>query len=182
MSSDPSPSRRLVLLCRVLQGATVLFAFLLMLMVVSTQAGDDLIDEYWTELSEAARAVVVFSDFKRALLQGLALLPLLGHLLVLAGMWNVFGAFARGPVISLGSVRTLRLLGFLLLARAVLNILIHPLMLLAMTYDSPAGHRVLSVNLSSGHLFDVLSGVMFILIGHVLMRAVAIAEENRQFV
>lgn len=182
MSNTEQVSGGLRLLCRVMQGLAVAGGLTLVLFSVLDDGIGAVIDHYWAELDDAQRAAVTYTDFKKGLVTMIAALSVFSPLLVLFGIWYVFGTFAKGPALSGAAVGSLRLLGILIIARVAASLATLPAMMLALTYDNPEGLRVLSLAFNTHHVRELLYGVLLIVIGVVLKKAVEIAEENGQFV
>lgn len=84
--------------------------------------------------------------------------------------------------LSWATAKSIRILGFTVLLFSVLDILSRPIMLVLWTYDSPAGHGLLSLSLSTHQGMMVLMGGLFMVIGHIYVEAIRMADENRQYV
>jgi len=182
MSSELELPKNLNILCRVMQAVAAMSAAALIIYGLLDDGIGQIVDVFWDRLDSNIRDVTVYSGPKQAVVTLIAGLSLYSPLVIFFGIWRVFERFARGPILSSQSVSTVRLLGWLIIVWAVMNILSYPAMFFAMTYGNPEGMRVLSIALGTEQLQKILFGVLLVVLGHVLTRAVALAEENRQFI
>lgn len=119
---------------------------------------------------------------KRILLMALISVPL-G--LMLYTLWQIrmlFGAYEQGAIFATEAADDLRRAGIALVAAAPVQIAVRTLSVLVLTYDNPAGQRMLAIELSSDTYLFVLFGSLLIVIGWVMREAAALSEEHRQFV
>lgn len=182
MSNEIQLARSIRWLCRAMQVLAILIALVAIWFGVFDEGIGLIIDRYWGYLEDPVREAVTYSPLKQALVNTIAGLSFFSPLLIVFGMWRVFGAFAKGPILSTRAVRTIRFLGWMIIARFVASVLTYPAMIVAFTYDNPEGLRVFSVAVSTFQMQSLLLGVLFLLIGHVLTKAVEVAEENGEFV
>jgi hypothetical protein len=175
-------SARTIWLCRILKWLTVVLAVLGAVMFFTQDIPAKTLDFYWNELDPDIRELVSYSDGKKILLKVLATLSYFTPALVLIGAFRVLSVFQSGSVFTLTAVKAIRFFGLAFLIHVAVRIVINPAMFLALTYDNPPGNTVLSISLSTKHIFPLLIGAIFMLIGHVFTEAVRQSDENRQFI
>ena len=141
-----------------------------------------LVDFNYAEIDEKYKVLIKPSSLKTFGIQALACITVSSNLLIYLGMAYVFSKMSKGHVFSLPTVKSIRLLGFMILLYALISILSYPLMVGLWTYDNPKGERLLSVSLNSYQSMLILMGGLFLIIGHIYTEAVRLAEENRQYV
>lgn len=173
---------RLSLICKVLTG----FSLALALAYIAIGLYDGLISKFmdatYQKIDAEHQAVITLSPFKAVALNTVATIIVSGNLFIFLAMANVFREMSKGFVFALPTAKSIRILGFAILLFSVLNILSHPIMLALWTYDSPVGHRLLSLSLSTQQGMMVLMGGLFMVIGHIYVEAIRMADENRQYV
>lgn len=105
--------------------------------------------------------------------------------LFLAGLMRARRCFLRFAAAEYFSVRVVNdLCGFAAMACAsgAAGLLIQPALSVLLTLHYPVGHRQLTVGIGTDALFTFLIAGMVWLIARVMSGAVALAEENAQFV
>lgn len=119
---------------------------------------------------------------QRAAIAVVALLPVALLVYALTCAWRCFRSFARGEYLSLAVVRNLRGFAAWMFWSTVVALLTTPVLTLLITLGAgPDGHRV-SVNFSSTQALTLLFAGIVWQVAAVMTRAVALAEENAQFV
>ena len=93
-----------------------------------------------------------------------------------------FSGFSQAEYFSLRTVKYLRGFAAGIFASVVTGVLASALIGVVLTLGAPAGQRVLSLGLGSNELLTLLFAGMVWQIAGVMARAVALAEENAQFV
>lgn len=76
----------------------------------------------------------------------------------------------------------IRNIGLGILLHAGLQVLRHPVDTLALTLDAPAGQHAVAITLGTNELGTALAGGIMLLIGVVMRQAVAVSQENQEFV
>lgn len=100
----------------------------------------------------------------------------------LLALWDLFGAFERGDILTARTAALMRRAGGYFLAASLWGVVAETLTILVLTAPNPAGEKQLSVGFSGDDLFPLLlAGVLFA-IGQVLTMAAAINAENKEFV
>ena len=94
----------------------------------------------------------------------------------------MFAAFQTGDAFSLRTVKSIRLMGVVIVIETLFRILFPSAMIGLMTFDSAEGQRVLKLSMGTDQLITLLFGALFLLIGHIFTQAVHISDENRQIV
>lgn len=93
-----------------------------------------------------------------------------------------FAGFSQGEYFSLRTVKYLRGFAAGIFASVIMGLLASALMSLVLTVGAPAGRRALSLGLGSNELLTLLFAGMVWQIAAIMAKAVALAEENAQFV
>ena len=93
-----------------------------------------------------------------------------------------FSGFSQAEYFSLRTVKYLRGFAAGIFASVVTGVLASTLVTVVLTMGAPAGQRALSLGLGSNELLTLLFAGMVWQIAAVMARAVALAEENAQFV
>jgi ABC-type Fe3+ transport system permease subunit len=114
-----------------------------------------------------------------AALGALTLVPVLG---TLVQMRRLFSRYRAGEVLTDACAAHIRATGLWLGALAVLQVAVHPLQTVALSFQAPAGQRQLSVALTGETLWLLLAAGLLAVIGHAMRLAARTAEENRSFV
>jgi hypothetical protein len=122
--------------------------------------------------------------FSPAALAALFLIGLANLAITCAGLnavWRIGEAFARGEVFVPATAHALRRLGGVLLVGAA-STMISRTASIALATTVPEGNSLLSIGLGSSEGFLLLAGLMMLVLGHVMVLAIAIDAENRAFV
>lgn len=130
----------------------------------------------------AAQSAAPITLVQRAAIAVVALLPVALIVYALTCAWRCFRSFARGEYLSLAVVRNLRGFAAGMFWSTVAALLTTPVLTFLVTLGAgPAGHRV-SVSFSSTQALTLLFAGIVWQVAAVMTRAVALAEENAQFV
>ena len=170
------------LICRILKWSTVLIAAIFVYFYFAHDMTDKVSDHFWNELSDEAQAAVIVSNGKTHAIRALAALAWFMPLILLFGAWRMFAAFQTGDAFSLRTVKSIRLMGVVIVIETLFRILFPSAMIGLMTFDSAEGQRVLKLSMGTDQLITLLFGALFLLIGHIFTQAVHISDENRQIV
>jgi hypothetical protein len=123
-----------------------------------------------------------FSPARRAAVAAVALVPVALVVYALLCAWRCFRSFARGEYLSLGVVWSLRGFAAGIFWSVVAAIVTHPVLSFLVTSGAgPDGHTV-NVSVDSSQALTLLFAGIVWQAAAVMTRAVAIAEENAQFV
>lgn len=93
-----------------------------------------------------------------------------------------FSGFSQAEYFSLRTVRYLRGFAAGIFASVVAGFVVSVLITVLLTAGAPAGHKALALSLGSNELITLLFAGMVWQIAAVMAKAVALAEENAQFV
>ncbi|APX12884.1 hypothetical protein [Tateyamaria omphalii] len=107
------------------------------------------------------------------------------YILLLWVLWSVRGwlaACANGDTFQLDTARRVLRIGQGLLALAVVEILGNTIIILAVTWNNPAGERTLSIALDGSGLFTLLAAALLTLFGYIQSEAARLMAENREFI
>lgn len=122
------------------------------------------------------------SFVQRAGIAAVALVPVALIVYALLAAWRCFRSFARGEYLSLAVVRNLRGFAAGVFWSVVAALVTNPLLTFLITLGAgPDGHRV-NVSFSSTQALTLLFAGIVWQVAAVMTRAVALAEENAQFV
>lgn len=97
-------------------------------------------------------------------------------------LWQLFGEYAAGRVLTARAAGHLRGFARGLLALALCGPLYRTAVALALTIGNPPGQKMLVLSLDLSDYTQVLIGAVLLTIAAVMDRAVAVAEENAGFV
>jgi hypothetical protein len=120
-----------------------------------------------------------------ALRWGMSILAMVPVACMAFALWQAaycFARFARSEYFTLHVVRNLRRMSLGLLAAAVASILMRPLVSLWLSLGMPAGQRAVVFGFGSQDLVLLLMAALLWQITSVMERAVALSEENQQFI
>ena len=182
MTSSQALSKPLRYLCIFGQCVAVLLILISIWLFFDQNVIDRSLDAYWARLSDSSREVMVYSDLKKTLLVAIATIAFFAPHLVLVGAFRVFDAFRKGSPFRQETVRSVRFLGTTILAYALSKIVSYTIIVLILTYDNPPGTKELSISFDGHTLVSLMIGLIIIVVGHILVEATKIAEENRQFI
>lgn len=124
-------------------------------------------------LSQDQQNLVITSDFKTGLLQKVALVPQLTSLLILFGVFRVFGRFASRPFRLKKAGQVIRFLGSMFILAAILDFATRPTTSFIMTFDNPPGNRALDVTINPEHIVMLLLGIALFVAGNLTRSAAA---------
>ena len=122
--------------------------------------------------------------FTPAALAALALIALANLAIAWSGLtavWRIGEAFARGEVFVPATARSLRRLGGTLLVGAA-SAMISRTASIVLATTVPDGKSMLVIGVGTSEGFLLLAGLMMLVLGHVMVLAIAIDTENRAFV
>jgi len=133
-------------------------------------------------LSAVQVAMLDVELWQRLLALGLGMLPVCCASYGLVCAMRCFSGFSQGEYFSLRTVRYLRGFAAGVFASVVTGFVVAMAISVLLTLGAPAGQRALAVGLGSNELITLLFAGMVWQIAAVMSRAVALAEENAQFV
>ncbi len=132
-----------------------------------------------TTLQAAALDVTLW---QRSLAVLLGMVPVLCASYGLVCAMRCFSGFSQGEYFSLRTVRYLRGFAAGIFASVVAGFFASMLISVILTAGAPAGQKALALGLGSNELLTLLFAGMVWQIAAVMAKAVALAEENAQFV
>ncbi len=95
---------------------------------------------------------------------------------------RAFARFAKGELFSHGNSRDLRLFSIFLFLQALAKPLLFSLSSVLLSWNHPAGHKMLSVSLGSGEIQTIALAMILWVMSDLLVGASKLEVENRQFV
>jgi hypothetical protein len=107
-------------------------------------------------------------------------MAVLGWLLYQA--FELFDAYRRGDVFTASAPIRLRCIGQSMVALAVLRPVTATLLGIVLTLSNPPGQRIVSIGFSIDDYMIALFGGLVLAIGHVMVAAKRLADDNRQIV
>jgi len=97
-------------------------------------------------------------------------------------MRRLFAQFAKRQIFDITTSDLILRVGAGLLAIVVIAIIIHPLQAIILTSGNPVGQRAISVEIDDSDIGFLLSSGLLMVIGWAMRDAVALADENREFI
>ncbi|WP_299207896.1 hypothetical protein [uncultured Tateyamaria sp.] len=107
------------------------------------------------------------------------------YALLLWVLWCVRGwlaACANGDTFQIDTARRVLRIGQGLLALAIVEIVSNTVIILALTWNNPAGQRTLSIAIDGGGLFLLLAAALLTMFGYIQSEAARLMAENREFI
>jgi hypothetical protein len=169
-------------LAGILRGVTIAAMIVLPITIAGGLLTTPMIPE---ALSGAINDIVVSPDATRAQLITAVVLNLLSPLILLLTlneMRKLFGAYAKGEILTDRCARLIQRIGQGFLALAIVPFLLRPVQSALLTLANPPGERSIAIGLDSEMIFFALSGGLIIVIGWAMREASEAASENRSFV
>lgn len=93
---------------------------------------------------------------------------------------TLFKNYEKGNVFSIQNVSYYRKIGYTLFYYVVANLISRPFMSLALTFQNPPHHKMISISFGSNDLFIMITGGLVLLVSWVMQEAYKISEENAQ--
>jgi hypothetical protein len=129
-----------------------------------------------------ARSAAPITFVQRAAIVAVALIPVALVVYALTRAWRCFRSFARAEYLSLDVVRNLRRFAAGMFWSTVAAFLTTPVLTFLITLGAGPGNYQVSVKFSSTQALTLLFAGIVWQVAAVMTRAVALAEENSQFV
>lgn len=95
---------------------------------------------------------------------------------------SAFVNFSKGEFFNLSNSRNLRIFSVLLLAQALANPLHLSLSSILLSFNHPAGQKVLSISIGSSEIKTIILGMILWVISDLLVKGSKIESENKQFI
>jgi hypothetical protein len=162
-----------------LLAVTLPLAVLYHLMSIPTA---DLLLRAGVNLSVMQAQALEVSMLQRSLAVVLGMVPVVCASYGLVCAMRCFSGFSQGEYFSVRTVRYLRGFAAGVFASVVAGFFASMLISVLLTAGAPAGQRALAMGLGSNELLTLLFAGMVWQIAAVMAKAVALAEENAQFV
>ena len=135
----------------------------------------DQLASHWTGRPDAVAAL---PWGKRLASMALTMLGLLPMLFCLAALRRLFRLYAVGIIFRAENVAALNAIGTAMIWVGVVQVLAPTVIPLLLTFDNPAGHRMLVLGVGSGAVEALILGGVTRLIGWVMDGAREIADEQ----
>lgn len=103
-------------------------------------------------------------------------------LIMLFLSYQLFRGIRSDGVFTLDVGLRLRRIGGLLLALVPVSIISNTLGVLVLSLSNPSGQRIVRVSVDDSDVYAVIIGVLLLIVGHIMVEAVRIADENKAFV
>ncbi len=103
-------------------------------------------------------------------------------MLMLVVSYKLFRGVRGEGVFTLDVGKRLRRIGGLLLAIVPVSIVSNTLAVMVLSLANPAGHRIVRVSVGDSDVYAVIIGLLLLIVGHIMVEAVRIADENKAFV
>lgn len=133
-------------------------------------------------LSTVQAAMLEVELWQRILVVGLGMVPVCCASYGLVCAMRCFSGFSQSEYFSLRNVRCLRGFAAGIFASVVAGFFVSMAISVVLTLGAPAGQRALAMGLGSNELITLLFAGMVWQISAVMAKAVALAEENAQFI
>lgn len=182
MSENVELSAASSIFCRVMQLAVLATLGLLIYIAYSTEI--DVVNAvrfYENTLTQDQRNLIIYSDFKMSLLKYLLMGFGLTVIVVLLGLFRVFGRCASRPFSAVKALRTVRFLGSMFILKALLDTLFRPSILYALTYDNPAGQRAFNLSIDDRQIIFGLVGIALITAANTLIAVLRSEDADEEF-
>jgi hypothetical protein len=147
-----------------------------------TTPTEGLLLQVGVSLSTLQAALLEVALWQRMLVVALGMVPVCCAAYGLVCAMRCFSGFSQAEYFSVRTVRYLRGFAAGVFASVVAGFLVSMLTSVLLTAGIPAGQRALAVGLGSNELLTLLFAGMVWQIAAVMAKAVALAEENAQFV
>lgn len=158
--------------CRLMQLACLAAILFIGYLIFSIEISREAAWSAFGFLSQDQQNLVIASDFKTNLLKKVALAPQISALLILFGVFRVFGRFASRPFQLKKAGQVIRFLGTMIILAGLLDLATMPARSYIMTFDNPPGNRALDVTINPEHIVMFLLGIALFVAGN-LTRSVA---------
>lgn len=112
----------------------------------------------------------------------ISMVPMAVLFFMLHQAYELFDTYRLGNIFAAQAPSRLRRIGLSTIALAFLRPLTGALLTVALTAANPQGQRHLAISISLDDYMLAAFGGLLLAIGHVMVEATRLAEENRQFV
>ncbi len=122
------------------------------------------------------------TSFERWSAATLSVLPLSVSLFALYNLQKLFSFYADGKFFAPENARCFRSMGWALVIAVPVDILFSAALSVLLSFDQPAGQRMLEISMSSNDIGIAVVGGVIVIVSWVMAEAVKLAEENAQIV
>jgi len=122
------------------------------------------------------------TPFERWSAAALSIFPLSVSLYALYNLQKLFSLYAAGKFFDPENVRCFRNMGWALVAVVPVDILFNAALSVLLSFDQPAGERMLAVSMSSDDIGIAVVGAVIIIVSWVMAEAVELSKDNAQIV
>lgn len=186
MSSESVREMRIMRLARRMQLATGLGALLLALsfivLVFLAAFDEDLLRTLVAENIVPGGQPFVLTPMVNISLMVIAAVGVAILLAALYSLYRLFEGYAGGALFSASSGYWIRQAGLAFFASAIYGVLANTLTVLLVTLNNPEGQRSLAIGVGSDEVSALLLAGLLVVIGHILVLAADLADENNSFV
>ncbi len=95
---------------------------------------------------------------------------------------KLFSAFKEGEIFTVDTANRVSLIGWVVFVLPVVSLVISILVPLFLGIFKTAGFVSISIDFNEGDMMAMVFGLLFVILGRVMMEAVKISDENQQFV
>lgn len=179
----PEPTRRIVRAARVVSLLALgVFIILMVALFFLALSGSDSADAMIVENFLKEETVALFTMAQRLFAAVLISLSSVTGLLGLLSAVQLFNGYLKGEIFTQAAARRVRFIGWMIVLIAPLSVAVNTLGHAIFTLWLKPGTLSISLGFDDGDILALAFGLLVVVIGHVMVRALDIAEENRSFV
>jgi hypothetical protein len=187
MSSSTTPAataavKSLARLSLIMCWVVVAGAALSELTLVWVWLSPEIIKEFAVPRLGLAGATVSLEPATRLAGFAVSMIPLAVLLYLLFEAYRLFDAYRRGDIFADAAPMRLRRIGLCMVALGFLQPLTRALLGIVLTISNPPGMRMLAIGFGIEDYMIAALGGLILAIGHVMVEATRLADENRQIV
>lgn len=129
-----------------------------------------------------ANANVALDGWTRTVCFLISMLPMLAIIAILHQAFKLFDSYRTGDLFNDAAPIRLRRIGIGAILFAFLGPTAGMLLGLALTFGNPSGERIMSLGFSGEQFLIAALGGLILAIGHVMVEAKRLADENKQII
>lgn len=158
----------------------MLFGVYLSYMLASSLNGsiDAAISEEFLDSGKTGR----FSPWQRGFAALLGIVPDLFGIAALASARGLFEGYRRGEIFTLAASARLRFIGWMVVLLAPVGMLTRTIGIAVFTAWTEPGRLNIDLEIGDGEVYAIVFGMLIVVVGHVMYRAIEIDTENKAFV
>lgn len=122
------------------------------------------------------------TTFERWSAAMLSIIPVSVSLFILFNLQRLFGLYAEGEFFETENVRCFRNMGWALVIIVPVNILFNAALSVLLSFDQPAGEKMLSIAISGDDIGIAIIGAVIIIVSWVMAEAADLSQENAAIV